>query len=121
MKNIVLSVSSHRQRQACGEPPGVLVGQRLRSTVICDDCHKPQGFYAKHILSVKEKKELEALKEMVHYTCGAPITTEHNVLHGTVFVATNLHCYDHVEFAANNHMFAAIVQHHKHHMNNKHC
>ena len=66
----------------------MLVEQCLQSTVICDECHKPRGIYAKHIVSVKEKKELEALKEMVQYTCGSLITTEGSALHGTAAMAT---------------------------------
>ena len=86
------------ERQASGAPPGMLVGQRLQSTVNCDECHKAQGNYAQCVLPAKEKKELEVLKEMVHCTCGSPIMTESSALFGTVFVATSIQCYDHVEF-----------------------
>ena len=55
------SLNSCGEKQTSGAPPGMLVGQRLRSTVNCDECHKPHGIYAQHVLSVKEKKELEVL------------------------------------------------------------
>ena len=35
------SLNNHGERQASAAPPGMLVGQRLRSTVNCDECHKP--------------------------------------------------------------------------------
>lgn len=98
-ENYCPSLLSRKERCATGAPPGMLVGQRLRSTVRCDECQKPRGIYARIALSVKDKKELEHLKELVQYTCGSPITTEGSVLHGKVFVQMNIHCSDHVEYS----------------------
>ena len=84
--------------QASGAPPGLLVGQRLRSTISCDECQKPRGIFSQHALSPNQKKELESLKEVVQYTCGSPITTEGSVLHRKVYVQTNMRCLDHIEF-----------------------
>ena len=48
-----------------GTPPGMLVGQRLRDTVVCGECSKPCGIYAQVALTAVEKQQLAQLKELV--------------------------------------------------------
>ena len=40
------SINSKAQKMcACGAPAGMLVGQRLRSTVTCCECDKPRDIF----------------------------------------------------------------------------
>ena len=93
------SLNAKAHRQTSKVPAGMLVGQRMRTTVQCTECNKPRGVYSRIQLTPDEKKQLEAVMELVEYTCGSELTVDGGPLHGTVFVQTSLRCSDPVEFS----------------------
>ena len=112
------SLKSHGERQTSGAPPGMLVEQRLRSTVNRDECHKPWGIYAQRVSSVKEKKELEVLRR--RYTTHAAYPSRPRAVHclgqclwQLTYVVTTMWSLHIMHALESNLMFAASVQHHK--------
>lgn len=93
------SLQRKADEQGSKIPAGMVVGQKLRSTVRCGECSKPRGIYSNKVLTTTEQQQLAVLLEQVEYTCGSPLTTEGSDLHGQVFVQLSLRCHDHVEFA----------------------
>lgn len=56
--------------------------QRVRTTVDCAEYRKRRVLYSKHVLTERQNVSLVIILSESDYTCGAPITPPHHLLHG---------------------------------------
>lgn len=64
--------------------------QHARATILCVECRKPRVLYSKHVLTERQKVSLVILLSEFDYTCGAPITPPHHLLHGVVMTRSQM-------------------------------
>lgn len=71
--------------------------QHARATILCVECRKPRVLYSKHVLTERQKVSLVIILSEFDYTCGAPITPPHHLLHGVVMTRSQMSCASAVE------------------------
>ena len=63
----------------------IYTAQNARFTAECTECGKPRVLYGKVKLTERYKYQLALLLSEFEYSCGAPLTSPDNILHGKLF------------------------------------
>lgn len=79
---------------------GMYTAQNARSVIECVECRKPRVVYAaSHQWGSRNKLELALILSENDYTCGSPLTSPKDSLHGKVFTRLEMTCESYIELA----------------------